>query len=72
MEYSFCEGVWATPYSRWHIRQLTEKGRKLGGDIDTPSLCGKIKEGWDLEVEIDAIPLSDKTVCPECAKLYKK
>lgn len=30
-QYSFCESVNATPHSKWHIRELTKIGRKLGG-----------------------------------------
>ena len=58
----FCESV--TGIGPWHIRKLSKNGLKLGGGIDTPSLCGRIRPlgdhtqervgggGWDLEVRI--------------------
>jgi len=51
MEYSFCETVTAGSRSRWHIRPLTEKGRKLGGGADTLALCGR-KVSWDLNTPV--------------------
>ncbi len=38
--YAFCESV--TGIGRWHIRRLSEKGLKLGGGIDTPTLCKRV------------------------------
>ena len=38
--YSFCESV--TGIGPWHIRQLSPAGKKTGGGIDSPSLCGRI------------------------------
>lgn len=67
MGYSFCESVWATSVSRWHIRKLTSKGRKLGGGADTEALCG-LTVAWDLNS-----PISDaylQHACPECARAY--
>ena len=65
--YSFCETATAGPRSRWHIRQLTEKGRKPSGGADTPSLCG-LDVAWDLEVDITTHHLSHS--CPECTKKF--
>lgn len=72
MEYSFCESVMATSYSPWHIRQLTKKGRKLGGGIDTPSLCGRVKagRGWDLETPINEFHLTNGC-CPKCFEIFE-
>lgn len=69
--YSFCEGVHATGYGRWHIRKLTEKGKFLSGGIDTDSLCGHVRKGWgwDLSVEIDERRLQH--CCLECARKYR-
>lgn len=52
--YSFCESLWASSKSRWHIRKLTSVGRKTGGGVDTASLCTHVQpgKGWDLEVPI--------------------
>lgn len=63
-KYAFCESVHAMPLGSWHIRRIGEAGLKLGGGIDTPSLCGKLRPfgdnsaerrgtgGWDLRVRI--------------------
>ena len=65
-DFAFCESVWAGPRSKWHIRKLTpEVGRKLGGGIDTPSLCGNVKQGWDLEVRLNLFHLR-KVACKDC------
>jgi len=69
MSHSFCEKATAGPWSRWHIRPLTEIGRKLGGGADTVALCGT-KVAWDLAVEITEHHLTH--CCPECAKRYKE
>lgn len=68
--FSFCESVYAGPRSPWHIRKLTEVGRKLGGGIDTPSLCERVKQGWDLEVEINEFHL-ERNTCQDCLKEYR-
>jgi hypothetical protein len=78
--YAFCESAMATANSRWHIRKVSEAGLKLGGGIDTPSLCNKVRPtgdrtekivgagGWDLGVRITLGHLH--TCCPECAIIY--
>ena len=73
MMFSFCEGVWATSGSPWHIRKLTDQGQKLGGGIDTPSLCGRVgppkTNGWDLEVELTEHHLEHNS-CKICKEIY--
>ena len=70
-DFSFCESVHATGRSWWHIRKLTEAGGKYGGGIDTNSLCGHVKDGWDLRVEINQFQL-DKVTCLNCRKALLK
>lgn len=69
---SFCESIYATTSSLWHIRILTEKGCKLNGGIDTESLCGKVRigRGWDLRVRA-RVTLNHPSVCKECLKKVK-
>ena len=71
-EYSFCESVHATSTSPWHIRPLTSAGRKLGGGIDTPSLCGVVRVGWDLKTPIDDVRLRHCGVCKTCKAVYRE
>jgi len=54
--YAFCEPTCAGPCAPWCIRPLTAAGKKLGGGVDTPSLCGRVQPadtggfgGWDVE-----------------------
>lgn len=70
-KFSFCESIHASSYSPWHLRKLTAVGKKIGGGIDTPSLCGIVERGWDLEVEITEFHL-DKNTCLNCLRAYKK
>ncbi len=67
-QYSFCENAHAGPFSKWHIRGLTEKGRKLGGGADTKSLCDRPVH-WDLAIEITDHHLTVST-CEKCKKGY--
>ncbi len=67
-EYSFCEFAFANPYSKWHIRNLTKIGRKLGGGADTLSLCGK-EVSWDLRIELNKHHL-DNNCCKKCLEFY--
>ena len=69
-KFSFCEPVTATSHSKWHLRKLTDKGKKLGGGADTPSLCGR-KMGWDLDAPISKFILEDH-ICSECRKVFQK
>ena len=65
--YSFCERATATSTSPWHIRRLTDAGRKLGGGADTPALCG-CEVAWDLSTEVPTG--SFDYVCRQCAKRF--
>jgi len=79
-QYSFCESV--TGIGPWHLRALTTEGLKLGGGIDTPSLCDLVRPlgdnrdnrrgggGWDLRVTITPHHLED--ACPRCVAVYKQ
>ena len=69
-KFSFCESIHAGPKSPWHIRKLTEKGKKLGGGIDTKSLCNVVNLGWDLEVDINPFHL-EHTTCKKCLEVYR-
>ena len=74
-EYSFCESVHATGATASCIRPLTEAGRKLGGGIDTPSLCGRVQppNGWDLAYGITPERIAHPRVtCKRCADLYEE
>lgn len=71
MAYSFCESVFATSVSRWHIRQLSKSGPKYGGGADTPSLCGlDLCKGWDLYTELTPHHLGH--ACKDCVNSYLK
>lgn len=67
--FSFCETISATGTSPWHIRQLTDKGLKLGGGADSKSLCGR-EVAWDLEVEITRHHLIYNS-CRRCFQRYQ-
>ena len=64
-DFSFCESVHATARSCWHVRRLTDSGAKYGGGIDSASLCGRIEDGWDLQVEINQFHINNVT-CLSC------
>lgn len=72
--YTFCEPSTAGPCAPWCIRPLTAAGRKLGGGVDTASLCGRVKPcdvggwgGWDVLCDVK---LDQPGACREClAKL---
>lgn len=50
---SYCERVTATPMSPVHIRTVGPEGRKLGGGIPGPALCGaEVRNGWDLPTDV--------------------
>jgi hypothetical protein len=71
--FSFCESIHADSNTKWHIRQLSDKGKKFGGGIDTSSLCGCVTPsvgGWDLEASLSAHHISNNT-CDRCAEKYK-
>ncbi len=64
VSYSFCETVTAGSSTPWHIRELTARGKMLGGGADTPALCG-VKVSWDLSTPF-TISLA------KCAALYRQ
>lgn len=71
VEYSFCEPAWNGPVVpgfpfKWHIRRLTQSGKKLGGGIDTKPLCDRFSSGWDLRVQFGEHWLRESCVCREC------
>jgi hypothetical protein len=63
--HAFCESMYARSGAPWHLRKLTEAGRKPGGGADTPALCGR-QVTWDLEVPITQHHLEH--ACPECVQ----
>lgn len=70
VEYSFCEPVNAVVGNLWHIRRLTEIGRKFGGGADTLSLCGRTV-AWDMNVPFD----TDRyrlVLCRKCLAAFKE
>jgi hypothetical protein len=77
-DFAYCEPVTGTGLDTWHIRRLTDAGRMLHGGIDTPTLCGRTWQGWDLEadVTIDSATTGARTinhggmrdVCKACAE----
>ena len=70
-EFAFCESVTAGSKSRWHIRQLTDIGKKLGGGCDTPALCGR-QVSWDVNCPVVyPSPVFEDGVCSTCAEVYK-
>jgi hypothetical protein len=80
-KYAFCESVTVSGAAPWHIRELDDKGPKLGGGITTPSLCGRVRPtndiangvrglgGWDLNVKITEHHLSH--ACVLCVQVYR-
>jgi hypothetical protein len=69
-KYSFCENAGAGSMSLWHIRPLTEKGRKLGGGADTLALCGW-KVNWDLLDELTEHHFTHNA-CKKCLEKYRE
>ena len=71
IEYSYCESYTGT--GRWHIRQLTASGKKLGGNIDTDSLCGGLKaaSGWDISAKLIRGDY-DRDACAKCVEILEK
>lgn len=67
-KFAFCETVAAGGGSPWHIRQLTTRGKKLGGGADTPSLCGK-QVSWDVRPDINELQLTG--ACQACVWRYR-
>jgi hypothetical protein len=68
---TFCESVSASGNSPWHLRWRTGE-KKLGGGVDTDSLCGRVKapHGWDLEVDPHKTGVEHDHVCTRCRAEY--
>jgi hypothetical protein len=68
-QYSFCEPVWVATAAPWCVRRLTDKGRKVSGGVDTPSLCGRVDPtkggGWDLSAACQ-VSLEHSHMCARC------
>jgi hypothetical protein len=66
--YAYCESVGASSISPWHIRKLKGGERKLGGGIDSSSLCKRVNAGagWDLQTPITKTGLEKDHVCKKC------
>jgi hypothetical protein len=72
-DFAFCESVAAGGTSPWHIRRVTPSiGLKLGGNIDTSSLCGHPSKGWgwDLSTRITERALAEYA-CTLCLAAYR-
>jgi len=71
--YAFCENVAAGSASPWHIRLLTEKGKKVSGGADTPALCGHVVH-WDRQYPISRSAVFvlglGESICSKCSTLY--
>lgn len=68
---SFCESIHASSLSSWHIRTRDEgMPLKFGGGIQTVSLCGRVKTGWDLEVPVTEHHYDH--VCKDCIAALKE
>ena len=71
--HAFCENVAAGSTSPWHIRTLTEEGKKTSGGADTPAMCGHVVH-WDRQYPVSraTVFLLDKgqQVCQKCSTLY--
>ena len=67
-QYAFCEPDTAGSLSKWHIRKLTDKGLKLSGGADTPSLCGR-EMSWDINVKVQVGP-NGYVACHKCTSIY--
>lgn len=66
-KFAFCETVTAGGSSRWHIRELTTRGKMLSGGADTPALCGR-EVSWDLRMDVNERQL--EIACIVCARNY--
>ncbi len=68
-KFAFCETATAGDGSRWHIRELTSRGKMLGGGADTPALCGR-RVTWDIKTDINE-PRLQSFACPACVRIYR-
>jgi len=56
--------------NHYHIRQLSSVGYKLGGGVDTPTLCG-IHQGTYFDVKTPVIEVNLSQACKNCVKEYR-
>lgn len=71
--HSLCESVHASGRSPWHIRENAGP-LKLGGGIDTNSLCGLVRAGWDLAGHVETYvtkTTSQSFMCSACVDAYQ-
>lgn len=71
VEVAFCEPVWASGSSAWHLR-LLEPGeeKKFGGGLTKPSLCGR-EVAWDLDTVVTpTIAAENERTCRDCLQAY--
>ena len=68
-KYAFCESLGAHWNSPWHIRPLSELGKKMGGAADTLSLCGR-KVAWDMKPDVN--PHQLHLACEHCRENYQE
>lgn len=69
-EYSYMEFTFAASTSPWHIRKLTKVGKKFGGGIDTPSLCGRKYNGWDMRHAPPEVGPRPDFACVDCWNVF--
>ena len=53
----------------YHLRELTSAGHKLGGGIDTPTLCG-INNSCYFDVTVPITATTLKAACKTCSTFY--
>lgn len=75
-EFAFCEPASATTRSREHIRVVGPEGRRLGGGVLGPALCGfDLRGGWDLGSDVEERRIDTSAdvnpTCVECADAWR-
>jgi hypothetical protein len=68
---AFCEPVWASSSSYWHLR-LLDPGEEMrfGGGLTKPALCGG-EVAWDVDSTVTRASLDDAHICPKCREAAK-
>jgi len=57
--------------ARYHIRQVTANGPKLGGGIDSPVLCGMFDRGW-FDKDLPFVERRLENSCQNCVFIYRE
>jgi hypothetical protein len=75
LKFYLCASDTATSQSFWHIRPACFE-KKLGGGIETGSMCGRVKaqHGWDLKTDLEEhvkLGSSRYYLCPRCLDIYE-